>query len=176
MRTTPLAVLLLVFLLAPVPLEARTLTREQRIAARLAFHASILPEETMLRLLNAERKKHGLQELRLQSALTSAAQGHADDMQKRKYFSHENPEGLSPSDRAKQAGYVPPTCRGCRWEFIVAENIARGQKTVESVVRAWLQSAGHRRNILNPKLRDFGAAQSGNVWVQMFGLSAVTTR
>jgi uncharacterized protein YkwD len=86
-------------------------------------------------------------------------------MAARNYFSHESPEGEGPSDRAAAAGYD-----GYR-----AENIATGQSTADEVVAAWMNSPGHRRNILDCQsvAVGLGVADSprGLYWTQMFGRS-----
>jgi uncharacterized protein YkwD len=72
--------------------------------------------------------------LTIDSRLTSAAQGHAQDMASNNYFSHTGLDGSSPVDRIGAAGY-----HGTGW----AENIAGGQTSVDEVMTAWWNSAGH---------------------------------
>jgi uncharacterized protein YkwD len=118
--------------------------------------------------VNAERGKARVRPLLLEPRLTSAAQHHAQDMLARGYFAHASPEGKTVRERAQTAGY--------RWHA-VGENIAEGQLSVDQVVRAWMESPEHRRNILD---RDFihmglglalGETPKGFrvVWVQTFG-------
>jgi uncharacterized protein YkwD len=99
--------------------------------------------------------------LQVDSRLTTAAQGHATDMAQRKYFSHDTPEGVKFDQRIKAAGYERPA----------AENIAQGQRTPEQVMQSWMQSDGHRRNIMNCSYTTIGVAvdTNGFYWVQDFG-------
>ena len=101
-------------------------------------------------------------------ALAEAAMGHSADMAQRHYFSHKEPGGSLPADRATRAGY--------RWTR-VGENIASGQHSVQEVMASWLDSPGHCANIMNPGFADMGAAYAidpGNrnrtpFWTQVFG-------
>ncbi|MDO8648791.1 MAG: CAP domain-containing protein [Candidatus Peregrinibacteria bacterium] len=117
----------------------------------------------ILELVNEERKKAGVVPLSEESHLTQAAQAHAEDMWKRNYFSHINPEGKGSTDRIRAAGY-PLTGR-----WYTGENIAKGQTTAEQVMTSWLQSLGHRSNILNRNFRDIGIGYYDKHWVQDFG-------
>jgi uncharacterized protein YkwD len=122
----------------------------------------------VLATVNARREAVGAALLVLDPRLNGAAQKHAEDMLTRSYYNHRNPEGLQPRDRVVQAGYRP---------FLVAENIARGHTTVEEAMDAWMQSRGHRGNLLNPAFTQMGvgcavgtnAAGSTVLWVQEFG-------
>ncbi len=98
--------------------------------------------------------------LRVDGRLVRAAQSHAEDMQQRDYFSHSTPEGVDPGDRALRAGY--------RWSLI-AENIAWGYPTPESVVEGWQHSAGHCSNMLGHTFRHIGVGRSGTHWVLLVG-------
>jgi len=119
----------------------------------------------VIRLTNAQRATNGCPALTVDSRLTRAAQAHSEDMRDRGYFEHDNPDGQSPFDRMKAAGY----------SFrLAAENIAAGQPTPAAVVDAWMNSAGHRRNILNCGLTQIGVgvASGGSYriyWTQDFG-------
>lgn len=95
--------------------------------------------------------------LRIDAQLNTAAQAHADDMHKRRYFSHESRDGREFSDRISQAGY--------KWRYS-GENIAMGQPTAEAVVNAWRNSKGHCHNLMNPNYRDMGLGKAGPYWVQ----------
>ncbi|MFB6726463.1 CAP domain-containing protein [Kribbella sp. NPDC056345] len=117
---------------------------------------------------NAERAKAGCPALNRHSALDNAAQGHAADMANRNYFSHNSLDGRTPWDRIRQAGYPTNTGR--------AENIAAGQTTPAAVVSSWMNSAGHRANMLNCSYRSIGVGYGYNssstydhYWVQNFG-------
>lgn len=110
-------------------------------------------------IANQFRKKHGRSELVLDSKLSRVAQAHAEDMLKRDYFSHESPEGETMSDRIENAGVV--------WQAI-GENIARGQKTEDEVMKAWIGSRGHRKNILGRGFGKIGIGRADDYWVQVF--------
>jgi len=129
----------------------------------------------MLATVNARREAVGAPPLVLDPRLNAAAQKHAEDMLTRSYYDHRSPEGLQPRDRVAGAGYRP---------FAVAENIARGHTTVEEAMDAWMQSRGHRGNLLNPSFTEVGvgcavgtnAAGSTVLWVQDFGRSLPVRR
>ncbi|OYQ65595.1 hypothetical protein B9G53_06900 [Pseudanabaena sp. SR411] len=121
----------------------------------------------LLKLTNLERQKVGLPPLKLSSQLTSAAQSHAGDMARNNYFSHTGLNGSSMVDRAKGTGYKYSA---------LGENIAAGKATPEGTIRQWMNSSGHRDNILNPRFTEigFGYANAPNspyrhYWVQVFG-------
>jgi len=101
--------------------------------------------------------------LHLNTQLNAAAQGHAADMNKRRYFSHDSRDGSTFSDRISRAGY--------RWRYS-GENIAMGQPTAEAVVKAWRNSKGHCHNLMNPNYRDMGIGKAGPYWVQNLGTRA----
>jgi uncharacterized protein YkwD len=117
-----------------------------------------LSERTVVRstlcVLNAERARHGLRPLRLHPRLARAARGHSEDMARRDYFDHTSPTGADFVDRVRRVGYL----RGAqRWE--VAENIAWGTGSLSSpraITRAWMDSPGHRANVLNGSFREIG--------------------
>ena len=121
----------------------------------------------VLRLTNVERASAGCSPLAWDSRLATAAVGHSTDMARHDYFAHTSRDGRSFSDRITDAGYG--------WSRI-AENIAVGQPTPKAVVAAWMDSAGHRANILNCALTELGvgvarSGASGNApyWTQDFG-------
>lgn len=114
---------------------------------------------------NRERARHGLAPLAVDARLTAAAQAHTADMVRRAFFAHEDPDGGQVWDRALAAGY--PYRK-------VAENIAAGQRSAGEVVRGWMDSPGHRRNILDAELTQIGVGHVlggtyGVVWTQVFG-------
>ena len=115
--------------------------------------------ENVCRLSNVERQKQGRTPLILDSRLSRVAQAHADDMYRRKYFSHRSPEGRDMGDRLDRANVSYGTA---------GENIAWGQKTETDVTRAWMHSSGHRRNILSRNYKKIGIGRTGNYWVQVF--------
>lgn len=118
----------------------------------------------VLSLTNAERASAGCKALKTSAALTKAAQGHSADMAAENYFSHDSQDGRSPFDRITAAGY----------DFrAAAENIAMGQRTPQSVMEAWMNSPGHKANILNCTYTQIGIGYAvGNgspYWTQDFG-------
>ncbi|MFE7515579.1 CAP domain-containing protein [Streptomyces sp. NPDC057540] len=118
----------------------------------------------VVELANAEREKAGCGPLRSERRLRAAAQAHADDMAARDYYEHRSPEGRDAGDRISGAGYAWST-----W----GENIHRGPKTPERAMADWMDSPGHRANILNCSFKDIGVgvtlAANGPWWVQDFG-------
>jgi uncharacterized protein YkwD len=117
-------------------------------------------ERQVFDLTNAERTKVGLTPFSLNDSLNRAAEGHSVDMATKKYFSHQGLDGSQPWDRMKAQGYNFSRA---------AENIAFGQPTAKDVVTAWMNSAGHRANILNPNLKDLGIGFFDGYWTQNFG-------
>jgi uncharacterized protein YkwD len=120
----------------------------------------------VLDLVNVERAKENLDPLEWNSQLALAAYNHAADMASRHFFGHYTPEGVSPFDRISDAGYD---------YWTAGENVARGQTTPEEVVEGWMNSPGHRANIMSTTFEDLGvgykkSATSGTIyWVQDFG-------
>ena len=105
-------------------------------------------------LLNAQRARHGLGALRLNSDLSTAARRHSRAMVSKRFFSHTSPDGTTFLDRIKATGYLS----GAR-SWNVGENIAYGSgslSTPRSITRAWMHSAGHRANILSSEFRSIG--------------------
>jgi len=105
-------------------------------------------------VLNVERAKHHLRPLRLNRKLASAARGHSGSMTSRHYFSHDSLNGASFLDRIRRTGYL----RGAR-SWNVGENIAWGSgrlSTPRAIGRAWMNSPGHRANILSRSFRAIG--------------------
>ncbi|MFE5793281.1 CAP domain-containing protein [Streptomyces sp. NPDC056503] len=119
--------------------------------------------DQVLSLVNAERAKAGCGPLTANATLARAAQGHSDDMAARDFFDHTNPDGADPGDRVTAAGYPWST---------YGENIAMGQRTPEQVMEAWMNSPGHRANILNCDFKELGVGvhdEGGPYWTQVFG-------
>jgi uncharacterized protein YkwD len=97
--------------------------------------------------------------------LEKAAEGHAKDMAKRNYFSHDSKDGRSISTRIVTAGYY---FKGFR-SFMVGENIAFGQTSIAEVTAGWFSSPGHCKNLMNPGFKEVGVAEKNKYWVQDFG-------
>ncbi len=121
-------------------------------------------QDEVLRLTNAERQAGGCAPLKNDPQLRSAAQGHSDDMAAKNYFSHTSQDGRTMTDRIKASGFSPLSA----W----AENIAWGQRTPAAVVKAWMNSEGHRRNIMNCAYTHLGVGMAtsprGPYWTQDF--------
>jgi uncharacterized protein YkwD len=117
--------------------------------------------EVVVDLVNAERATH-CGPLAVDDRLATAAQRHSDDMAAHDYFSHTSLNGDTLADRAAAAGFPGGT---------LGENIAAGQRTPQDVMAAWMDSAGHRGNILNCDYTVIGVGlnQDGWYWTQMFG-------
>ncbi len=117
----------------------------------------------VLRLVNAERAKVGCSPVTADSALTALATAFSDDMAGRGFFDHTDPDGDTPWDRAQAAGIAN----------LGGENIARGQADAESVMQAWMDSPGHKANILNCDFKTLGVGvhlgPGGPWWTQNFG-------
>ncbi|MGZ7148466.1 CAP domain-containing protein [Bacillus sp. BC08] len=118
-------------------------------------------EQRVVELTNAERARQGLPALKIDTELSKVARVKSEDMQKNNYFDHNSPTYGSPFDMMKKFG-ISYTSAG--------ENIAQGQRTPEEVVQAWMNSAGHRANILNNGFTHIGVGyvESGNYWTQQF--------
>lgn len=116
-------------------------------------------EKNAVELMNADRRANGLSDLKVSSAVTAVARSHAQDMVNRKFFSHSNPDGKTPSDRLKAAGISYSA---------VGENIAENT-SVQAAETAFMNSSGHRANILNSKYTTVGIGvaydSAGNVYV-----------
>lgn len=121
-----------------------------------------LMEDEVVHLVNVQRVKAGCDPLTVDDRLAKAAEEHSTDMAERNYFDHTTPEGLTFRDRILHAGYANPQ---------TAENLARGQRDAEQVMDSWMDSPGHRANILNCDLTRVGVGldENGMYWTQDFG-------
>ena len=120
--------------------------------------------QEVLRLVNAERSKAGLSSLTLSDKLTAVANEKARDMAENNYFSHTSPTYGSPFQMLQQYGISYRTA---------GENIAAGQRTPAEVMNSWMNSSGHRANILNSAYTEIGigyyaGGSYGSEWVQLF--------
>jgi len=115
----------------------------------------------VVELVNQFREGAGCDPLKVDSRLTDAAQKHSTDMAQNNYFSHTSQDGRTFDQRIRAAGYPSPS----------AENIAKGQTSAQQVMQSWMQSDGHRRNILNCRYSAIGVAvdKQGWLWTQDFG-------
>ena len=118
-------------------------------------------EKEVVRLVNAERRKNGLSDLTYDWQLSRVARYKSLDMKENGYFAHNSPTYGTPFQMMKSFGISYRTA---------GENIARGQSTPSAVVNAWLNSPGHRANILNPSFTHIGVGYvaDGKYWTQMF--------
>jgi uncharacterized YkwD family protein len=118
-------------------------------------------EQQVVDLTNQEREKQGLPALKLDTELSKVAKEKSIDMKNNHYFSHTSPNYGSPFDMMKQFG-ISYRAAG--------ENIAMGQPSPEEVVNAWMNSDGHRKNILSSSFTHIGVGHvaDGNYWTQMF--------
>ncbi|KYC37433.1 hypothetical protein WA1_48435 [Scytonema hofmannii PCC 7110] len=153
---------------APTSLPVPTSAPEPLSAGNNSFIQSILD------LTNTERQKAGVQPLKLSDKLNNSAQTHAQNMAIKDFFSHTDSNGSSVGDRAKAVGFQYST---------IGENIAAGQSTPQAVVQGWMNSAGHRANIMNPMFKeigigyyyltnDTGSINYNHYWVQDLGTLA----
>jgi uncharacterized protein YkwD len=121
-------------------------------------------------LVNQERVKAGLNPLKWNDQLAVAATAYAQEMASRGFFAHNSPDGSTPVERARRSGY-----QAYGWgDVYVGENLGRGYNSAESVHQAWMNSEGHRTNLLLPKYRELGigiavAADGTRYWAQEFG-------
>lgn len=111
-------------------------------------------------LVNDHREANNLPKLKYDVKLADASQAHAVDMNANNYFSHTGLNGSDFSLRARNAGYTG---------FPSGENIAKGQTTPQEVVTGWMNSSGHRANILSNYSNEIGVGFHNNHWVQTFG-------
>ena len=118
-------------------------------------------EREVVRLVNVERTKRGLSQLTYDWELSRVARIKSQDMHDNRYFSHTSPTYGSPFDMMKSFGIKYGSA---------GENIARGQATPAAVVNAWMNSSGHRANILNSSFTHIGVGYvaDGKYWTQMF--------
>ena len=130
----------------------------------------------VLCLINQERSSRGLARLRANAKLREAAEKHSANMSQNNFFDHVSPGGTTPLERVKAAGYLAGAD-----SWAVGENIAWGEQqlsTPREIMRAWMDSAGHRANILNRRFRHVGigvavgapvSGQGGATYTTAFG-------
>lgn len=161
---------LLLLIFAMLVVFASTVIETNVIRNDNQFLAAVLPG-VLTTLANSDRAARGLPELRVNPLLEEAAKMKAEDMAAKEYFAHTSPEGLTPWVWISRAGYA----------YVHAgENLAVNFSESESVAHAWMNSPGHRDNILNPNYTEMGIATAEGVYkgketvfvVQMFGAPA----
>lgn len=126
-------------------------------AAKPAAQSSYAKQ--VVSLVNQERAKAGLKPLTSDSALSGMALDKAKDMINKNYFDHNSPTYGSPFDMMKSYGI--------RYTY-AGENIAKGQRTPQEVMNGWMNSSGHRQNILSPNYTKIGVGYYNGAWVQEF--------
>lgn len=123
--------------------------------------AIAMADANALAAINAERAAQGRAALTYDSKLEAAARAHAKDMARYNFMSHTGSDGSDLTKRMKRAGYK--FCFG-------AENVAFGQTSLPAVMSAWMNSSGHRKNILSRKAKSVGLARAtGDRWVMVLG-------
>ncbi|MFJ3308027.1 CAP domain-containing protein [Streptomyces sp. NPDC086549] len=156
---------------SPATPSKKPKTKPPKKAPQASAHASApatvssaaAAEAQVLKLVNEERAKVGCSAVSANSSLTSLAAAFSDDMAARGFFDHTDPDGATPWDRADKAGITG----------LGGENIARGQADAAAVMKAWMNSPGHRANILNCDFKTLGVGvhfgADGPWWTQDFG-------
>jgi len=120
-------------------------------------------ENQVVTLVNTARRRAGQLALRGDERLRTSARGYSTRMAEVGFFAHEDPDGSVPVDRMRAAGHPSPG----------GENIAQGQPSPEAVMHSWMNSPGHRANIVRPEFRCIGVGvylgPGGPWWTQHFG-------
>ena len=157
-RTVIAAAIVAAPLIAGTPALADASARKPAVLDAAAYEAEVV------KLTNAERTAKGCPALRVDERLVAAARAHSTDMVRANFFSHTGSDGSNFVVRVQRTGYSDPS----------AENIAYGYRTPQDVVTGWMNSAGHRANILNCKSVAIGVglvirADGTTYWTQDFG-------
>lgn len=150
-------------------IEKQILTPEP-LRAQKEDPQSFLSQEGVVQWTNDQRTRYGFLILKESTKLDESARLKLEDMFEKQYFAHNSPSGIGVGDLAKEVGY----------EFIaIGENLALGNfENDEALVQAWMDSPGHRENILNTSYREIGVAvgkatfEGKTTWIaiQHFGL------
>lgn len=146
---------------ATTPAESQPAAEQETEPAAPASEGNTDFERQVIELTNVQRRNNGLSELQAHTELSNVARKKSADMQQNNYFSHTSPTYGSPFDMIRDFGISYTAA---------AENIAQGQPTPEQVVDAWMNSEGHRQNILNGDFTHIGVGYetNGHHWTQMF--------
>ncbi|MCB5169080.1 CAP domain-containing protein [Streptomyces bambusae] len=144
----------------PVAAQAAAPAAGTQEAAASAASATTAAERVVA-LVNKERAKVGCKAVKANKKLTTAALKHSKDMAAHRTMSHTGSDGSDPGQRITRAGY--------QWRTY-GENVAYGYTTSTKVMKGWMNSPGHKRNILNCAFKEIGVAraQPGNYWTQVF--------
>ncbi|MFE7930892.1 CAP domain-containing protein [Streptomyces sp. NPDC057456] len=146
------------------PSKSKTATKApEKSESPVTVSAEAQAAAQVLKLVNEERAKVGCSAVSANSALSELAEAFSDDMAARGFFDHTDPDGATPWDRAAKAGISD----------LGGENIARGQADAAAVMEAWMNSPGHKANILNCDFKTLGVGvhlgSGGPWWTQDFG-------
>jgi uncharacterized protein YkwD len=163
------AALAVALTVATAPAEARGCVAANATTAHASKHKIV---RATLCQLNRTRHHYGLHRLRLNKKLSRAARRHARDMARRNYFSHDTLGGGSFLDRIRRTGYL----KGAH-SWIVGENLAwgsRGYSRPQVIMKMWMNSPGHRANILNGSFREIGIGVAYDAPVRHGGRPAGT--
>lgn len=148
---------------SPSPTKSETSEPTRSAKPTATADATTAAEAEVLRLVNQERAQAGCRPLTNDPELAKFAGDYSQDMARRGFFDHTDPDGNDPWERAQDYGIAD----------LGGENIARGQANAQSVMDAWMNSEGHRANILNCDFRTLGVgahfADGGPWWTQNFG-------
>ncbi|MEV6174394.1 CAP domain-containing protein [Streptomyces sp. NPDC051954] len=147
----------------PKPSRTATKAPPKDNSAPVTVSAEAKAEAEVLTLVNQERAKVGCSPVAANSALAELARDFSDAMAEQGFFDHTDPSGATPWDRAEAAGITD----------LGGENIARGQADAAAVMEAWMNSPGHKANILNCDFKTLGVGvhigSGGPWWTQDFG-------
>ncbi|MFH8975354.1 CAP domain-containing protein [Streptomyces sp. NPDC017890] len=147
----------------PTPSSPATGEPERPSAPAAASERAVVAQAQVLNLVNDERAKVGCSPVAANSALRELAEDFSAAMAQQGFFDHTDPSGATPWDRAEAAGIGN----------LGGENIARGQADAQAVMDAWMDSPGHRANILNCDFQTLGVGvhfgSGGPWWTQNFG-------
>ncbi|WP_406006553.1 CAP domain-containing protein [Streptomyces sp. NBC_00637] len=146
------------------PSKSKTATKApEKSESPVTVSAEAQAAAEVLKLVNEERAKVGCSAVSANSSLSELAAKFSDDMAARGFFDHTDPDGATPWDRAAKAGIAD----------LGGENIARGQADAAAVMEAWMNSPGHKANILNCDFKTLGVGvhlgSGGPWWTQDFG-------
>ena len=146
-------------------------------------------EDYIYKLTNVERENRGLPVLSRVSIIDSIARSHSQDMSDRGYFEHDSPEGLGPTDRGIKAGYDCRKNYGSYYSYGLAENIMYGytyssytisgsktsyswhdseEELAREIVTGWMNSPGHRENILDSSYDKIGIGVVINAYEEVY--------
>ena len=120
----------------------------QAMACSAPANVNVLAQEIATGV-NAQRRANGQSAIRFNRQLGQAAMAHACDMSVNGFFGHNGSNGSSVQRRVRAAGYQ---------DCLVAENLAWGYPNSQQIIAGWMNSSGHRRNMLHPRVSEFGVA------------------